>query len=237
MNLGELISIKTDDESSGKHTRYNEELRLFSCIQQGDINKLIEEMKNLNTSVTTGKLSNDGITQYRYLAVSTITLAIRYAIQGGLNEKEAYDFSDEFIRAVDALQTKEEIINHMALKIIQLTQAVAKSKKKPSQSPHIKRCVSCINENIESKITVSALAERCGLSPDYLSKIFKEEMGENLSSFITRKKLEKSKELIMEKKSNAEICKTLSFSSPSHFITLFKKYFGLTPGEFYDIAK
>ena len=60
MNLGELISIKTDDESSGKHTRYNEELRLFSCIQQGDINKLIEEMKNLNTSVTTGKLSDDG---------------------------------------------------------------------------------------------------------------------------------------------------------------------------------
>ena len=62
-------------------------------------------------------------------------------------------------------------------------------------------------------------------------------MGESLSAFITRKKLEKSKELIMEKKSNAEICKALSFSSPSHFITLFKKYFGLTPGEFYGISK
>lgn len=80
MNLGELISIKTDDESSGKHTRYNEELRLFSCIQQGDINKLIEEMKNLNTSVTTGKLSDDGITQYRYLrsALSRLPFAMPF---------------------------------------------------------------------------------------------------------------------------------------------------------------
>ena len=237
MNLGELITIKTDDESNEKHTRYNEELKLFSCIQQGDINKLIDEMKNLNTSVTTGKLSNDSITQYRYLAVSTITLATRYAIQGGLNEKEAYDFSDEFILAVDSLHTKEDIINHMGIKIIQLTQAVKKSKKKPSQSPHIKKCISYINENLESKITVSDIAEYCGLSSDYLSKIFKEEMGENLSSFITRKKLEKSKELILNKKSNSEICTELSFSSQSHFITLFKKYFGLTPGEFYKMAK
>ena len=98
MNLCELISIKTDEENNSKHTRYNEELKLFSCIQQGDINKLIDEMKKLNTSVTTGKLSNDSITQYRYLAVSTITLATSYAIQGGLNEKEAYDFSDSLAR-------------------------------------------------------------------------------------------------------------------------------------------
>lgn len=237
MNLGELISIKTDEESNSKHTRYNEELKLFSCIQQGDINKLIDEMKNLNTSVTTGKLSNDSITQYRYLAVSTITLATRYAIQGGLNEKEAYNFSDEFIMTVDTLQTKEEIMNHMGIKIIQLTQSVQKSKKKPSQSPHVKKCISYINENIKSKITVSTVAEYCGLSSDYLSKIFKEEMGENLSSFITRKKLEKSKELIIDKKSNSQICEMLSFSSQSHFITSFKKYFGMTPSEFYSMAK
>ena len=41
----------------------------------------------------------------------------------------------------------------------------------------------------------------------------------------------------MNKKSNAEICEMLSFSSQSHFITSFKKYFGLTPSEFYNIAK
>lgn len=236
MNSGELISIKTDDDSS-RHTRYNEELKLFSCIQQGDINKLIEELKKLNTSVITGRLSDDDINQYRYIAVSTITLAIRYAIQGGMNEKEAYDFSDEFIFSIDSLKTKEEITEHICRKIIQLTYTVQKCRKTPPQSPHIKKCVAYINEHIEEKITVSSLAGYCGLSRDHLAKIFKEEMGVNPSSYITGRKLEKAKELILGGKTNGEICKILKFSSASHFITAFKKYCGMTPGEFYNMAK
>lgn len=237
MNIGRLISIKTFDEDGGKHTRYKEELRLFSCIQQGDINKLIDELKKLNTSVTTGRLSNDSINQYRYLAVSTITLATRYAIQGGLNEKEAYDFSDDFILTVDSLQTKEDILNHMGVKIIALTRAVEKSRRKPSQSPHVKKCVSYINEHIAQKISVGDLAAYCSLSRDHLSKIFKEEMGETLSAFITGKKLDRSKELIMQGKSNQDVCRELCFSSQSHFITCFKKYFGMTPGEYRNMTK
>lgn len=97
MDIGELINIKTLEQSDSfdkneKHTRYTTEIKIFSCVQQGDINKLIKELKNISALVVTGKLSNDSVMQYRYLAVSTITLATRYAIQGGLNEKEAYDF-------------------------------------------------------------------------------------------------------------------------------------------------
>lgn len=116
MNIGELISIKTlEDEQSifgdaDKHTPYRDEIRMFSCVQQGDINKLVKTFKSLDTTVTTGKMSNDDIMQYKYMAVSTVTLATRYAIQGGLNEKTAYDFSDNMIMLVDSLSSKEAIL-------------------------------------------------------------------------------------------------------------------------------
>lgn len=243
MNIGELISIKTLEDKKDsfdqteKHTRYRDEIRLFSCVQQGDIDKLISELKNIKTSIITGKLSDDDITHYKYLAVSTVTLATRYAIQGGVNEQTAYDFSDATIMEIDCMHSKNDILAFLGGKIITLTKMVKKSKTQPSQSPHIRKCLLYINENISNKITVAGLSDVCGISPDYLSQLFKEEMGENLSSFITRKKLEIAKELIMQKKSNSEICRLLGFSSQSHFITSFKKYYHMTPTEYFNIVK
>ena len=122
MKLGELINIKTIEKDNPdfneRHTRYTTEIKLFSCVQQGDIEKLISEISSIEQSVVTGKLSNDDITQYKYLTVSTITLATRYAIQGGLNEKTAYDFSDNVIMTVDKLTSKEEVINYLISEII-----------------------------------------------------------------------------------------------------------------------
>lgn len=243
MNLGELINIKTLENISDnfniaeKHTRYTTEIKLFSCIQQGDIDKLISEIKNINMLIVAGKLSDSNIMQYKYLAVSAITLATRYAIQGGLNEKTAYDFSDRVIMTVDSFNSKDKILNLLANEIIKLTNMVNASKLSPAQSPHVRKCICYINENIEKKITVSALSEICGISPDYLSQIFKEEIGENLSTYIMKRKLESAKEMLLQNKSNAEICKTLRFSSVSHFITAFKKHCNMTPSEWVNLTK
>lgn len=81
------------------------------------------------------------------------------------------------------------------------------------------------------------LSEICNISSDYLSQIFKEEMGENLSSYITRRKLETAKDMIVQGKSNQEICEALGFSSVSHFITAFKRNYHMTPTEYFNLSK
>lgn len=241
MKLGELINIKTIEKDNPdfneRHTRYTTEIKLFSCVQQGNIEKLISEISNIEQSVVTGKLSNDDITQYKYLTVSTITLATRYAIQGGLNEKTAYDFSDNVIMTVDSLTSKDEVMNFLASKIIKLTNMVKESKLSPSQSPYVRKCICYINDNIDKKITVSSLSEICNISPDYLSQVFKDEMGENLSTYITKRKLETAKDMLTKGKSNNEICRYLGFSSVSHFITAFKKHYNMTPTEYLNLTK
>lgn len=241
MKLGELINIKTIEKDNPdfneRHTRYTTEIKLFSCVQQGDIEKLISEISNIEQSVVTGKLSNDDIMQYKYLTVSTITLATRYAIQGGLNEKTAYDFSDDVIMTVDKLTSKEEVMNFLISEIIKLTNMVKESKLNPLQSPHVRKCICYINDNIDKKITVSSLSEICSISPDYLSQVFKDEMGENLSTYITKRKLETAKDMLTKGKSNNEICCYLGFSSVSHFITAFKKHYNMTPTEYLNLTK
>ncbi len=50
------------------------------------------------------------------MAVSCITLATRYAIQGGINEADAYNFSDDFIRTMDTIENPMQIMEYLAEK-------------------------------------------------------------------------------------------------------------------------
>lgn len=243
MNIGELISVKTLEEQENlfggkeKHTPYSTEVRLFSCVQQGDIEQLLEQLKSIDSMIVMGKMSDDDIMQHKYMAVSTVTLATRYAIQGGLNEKKAYEFSDRVIRLVDKLNSKNEILVCLGAEIIKLTEEVRKSKAQPEFSPHVRKCIRYINENPSSKITVSMLSDYCGISADYLSQIFKNEIGENLSSYVIRQKLEIAKNMLAKKMKNSEICKELGFSSQSHFITAFRRHYHMTPSEYVKLIK
>lgn len=240
MNVYELLSLKITPESIyGQretgifHTSYRDEVRLYSCIKRGDINSLIEQLKPLMESgIIIGDMSTDNGRQHKYMAVSCITLATRYAIEGGLDETEAYNFSDNFIRTIDTMDSSVHIIEYIAEKIIELTNLVAANSRRLKYSPHIRKCMSYINKNLHKKIGVPDIAEACGLSEDYISHLFKKEVGENLSTYILRQKLELSKTLLFEGVDSSEICYTLGFCSQSHFISSFKKEFGITPREY-----
>ena len=236
MNIGELISIKAVSDDLPQ-TRYNTELKIFTCVQLGDLKRLMAEIEKVNATIVAGNISDNPVTQFKYLAESTVTLATRYAIQGGLNEKVAYDFSDKSIAKVDRMDSADDILTSLAYDIITLTKMVSENRLKPKQSPHVKKCISYINEHLEDKLTVKALAEICGISPDYLSQIFKHETGDNLSSYMLTRKLEHAKEMIAKGTSNKEICKTLKFSSSSYFVTAFKNKYHMTPSEYKFMLK
>ena len=92
------------------HTPYRDEVRLFSCLQRGDLKKLIYELGQIGIqNITVGQMSENDLQQQKYMAVSFITLATRYAIQGGLGESNAYAYSDDFIRRIDAASTKRTV--------------------------------------------------------------------------------------------------------------------------------
>lgn len=243
MNTSQLLNIKilpyeiTKSLSaqlgvSETHLSYKAEKRLLTCVSQGDIKKLIEELKSFSNTIGVGEMSSDNLNQYRYMAVSTITLATRYAIEGGLNETDAYSFSDMFIRKIDTIKSPDIIMGALAQSIIELTNSVADEKSRMLYSPHIRKCIDYINKNISKKITIKDLSEKCGLSADYLSHLFKSEIGENLSSYILKTKLELSKTLLLEGLDNSQISDTLGFSSQSHFISVFKKQYSITPKQF-----
>jgi AraC-like DNA-binding protein len=73
------------------------------------------------------------------------------------------------------------------------------------------------------------------LSPSYLSRLFKQNLGVSVSDYIREKKIEKAENLLKySDKSLIDIANYLAFSSQSHFIKTFEKYEGLTPKKYRD---
>ncbi len=87
-----------------------------------------------------------------------------------------------------------------------------------------------VQNNLLSPITIDQLAARCGLSPSSFKRKFKAVFGEPPHKCITRQRLAHAKTLLLNSTlSIKEIGFACGFTSPSHFIRIFKAHFGTTP--------
>lgn len=92
----------------------------------------------------------------------------------------------------------------------------------------MKQSLYYIADNLYSKeLSLQAVADYVGLSRNYFSKLFKEEVGSNFVDYITRKKLEKAKELYVTTDMKIyEIADKLGYSDWHYLYALYKKEYG-----------
>jgi two-component system response regulator YesN len=90
-----------------------------------------------------------------------------------------------------------------------------------------------IMEHSHQDITLDALAKKVGLSPIYLSKMFKEKQGVNYIDFLTECRIEKAKKLMgVPEKSIKEITFEVGYHDPNYFSKVFKKMCSMSPKEY-----
>lgn len=71
------------------------------------------------------------------------------------------------------------------------------------------------------------------LHPVYLSKLYKQETGENLSNYISFKRLEKAARLLIDSNLHVtDISHLVGYKKPQYFIKLFKDQYGITPYQY-----
>jgi elongation factor P len=90
-----------------------------------------------------------------------------------------------------------------------------------------------IYENYTRKISLKEVADASGLSAPYFSNIFKEEMGENLTNYLNRLRVEKAGRLLTETEmSLSEIAGVCGFENQSWFSKIFTSFTGISPGKY-----
>jgi two-component system, response regulator YesN len=90
-----------------------------------------------------------------------------------------------------------------------------------------------IIEHSHEDISLDALGKKVGLSPIYISKMFKEKLGINYIDFLTECRIEKAKKLMADPgKSIKEITFEVGYHEPNYFSKVFKKMCNVSPKEY-----
>ena len=90
-----------------------------------------------------------------------------------------------------------------------------------------------IEENLNGRLLLNEVAEVFGLSPAYLSSIFKKNTDIGFSEFVNTKKIEKAKELLLKEDMKIyEVSDALGFESAYYFSKVFKKVEGVSPRDY-----
>lgn len=219
-------------ESKITHTTYLEETVFYTAVQQGNTALVKQMLKSFTDSgIVVGHLSDNSIRQMQYWAVCCITLGIRYAIQGGLDEMLAYNLSDQYIMQIDKLTSPVDIPPVLWKMVTELTELVQQSTHRdcPIQ---VRKCLDYIDKHLHEAIRLSDLSALTKLNGDYLSKLFKKHVGKTVRDYIINKKLEAAKAMLRGEYDSNQVAYYLGFCSQTYFIACFKKAFGTTPHKY-----
>ena len=90
-----------------------------------------------------------------------------------------------------------------------------------------------IHENLGGRLQLNEVAEVFGLSPAYLSLIFKKSTEIGFSEYVNTRKIEKAKQMLLEGDMKIyEVADALGFESAFYFSRVFKRIDGKSPREY-----
>ena len=90
-----------------------------------------------------------------------------------------------------------------------------------------------LQEHLSEDISLSVLAEEFHLSAQYISQLFKSEIGVNFLAYLTNIRMERAKKLLLSTAlSIGEISEQLGFGDYRVFTKVFKKSEGVTPSQY-----
>lgn len=95
----------------------------------------------------------------------------------------------------------------------------------------VRQATDIIMQEINQEISLHAVADRLHLNSSYLSRRFKKEIGRSFSDYVLEKKMELAKELLLSGATVISTAEHTGFKEASYFIRVFRKYWGVTPGE------
>lgn len=90
-----------------------------------------------------------------------------------------------------------------------------------------------MQEHLSEEISLSVLAEEFHLNPQYISQLFKNEIGVGFLAYLTNIRIEKAKKLLLSTSlSVTEISERTGYGDYRVFTKVFKKTEGITPSQF-----
>lgn len=178
--------------------------------------------------------SDFDLEQIRARVIELLVLLSRSSIDAGANIHQVFYSNTEYLRQINSMKTLEDLsawLTGVLHYFINYTFDYPSIK----HSDVVYKCIDYIKQNYDQKISLDDIAVHVSLSRSYLSKLFKDETGYSLFSYVNHVRIEKSKQLLLDDQiSLVDIAGLCGFEDQSYFTKVFKKETGVSPKRFRD---
>ena len=147
------------------------------------------------------------------------------------------DVATEFGKAeasIESLQKVEEALERM------ITRMVSEKEKMSRRYTEIlvQSARNYIQEHFaDEELSAGKIAEAVGVTPNYLSRIFKSITGDTCVSFLGKVRLDEAKKLLRDSSFKSyEVAEAVGYKNPNYFGAMFKRYTGYTPKEYREAS-
>jgi two-component system response regulator YesN len=233
--LQSLYEQRPDEREGGEPYPYEAEKRLQQCILSGDKRGATGVLNEVLAKIFV--ISNYDIEMIRIRMVELLTLLSRATIEAGADSKEIFWFSTGCIKEMNNCKNIYDIsawITGILHRFISYSFDYSSVK----HSDTVYKVIEYIRENYPHKITLDSVAAHVSFSKTYLSRIFKEETGENMSMYINRVRIEKAKLLLCDSQVKLiEVANLVGFDDQSYFTKVFKSIVGTSPKRYKEMRK
>ena len=211
----EWLLLEANDEiDEMEHRNPSEEYQFYHAVASGNVDYVRRncESGRFSQEEGVGQLSRDPVLNLKYHLVITTAMITRLCVQSGM------ELHDDMV--------------------MDFTKKMRKHLRNDTNSKHINAGKEYIYAHIKERITIEDLADELGVSPSYLSRLFKKETGTSVSGYIRQQKINMAKNLLrFSDSSMIDIANQLAFSSQSHFIQQFREVTGMTPKKYRDVSR
>jgi two-component system response regulator YesN len=123
---------------------------------------------------------------------------------------------------------------HIARRIFEVRM---KSKNRHDNSI-IKKIQRYIVSNLSGDLSLETIGDIFYMNPAYMSRLYKQTTGQNISDYITKKRMELANKLLLHSEMKIYIiAKEVGYASPAYFNRIFKKIESVTPQEYREKHK
>lgn len=183
--------------------------------------ELTKEIKKIMPEIYIVLLTNYAEFSYAKQAISCGVH--EYLIKSDIRPKELKDVLTSIY---------EKIKENNSLNTISVDEENNTELEENKYSKAIKKSMEYIELNYKDSISLGEISKHVYLSPEYFSRLFKEEVGENFSTYLTLFRIKKAEELL--KNTDMKICQIsneVGYVNSGYFSKTYKKYKGVSPEE------
>lgn len=167
---------------------------------------------------------------------SYVILNVRFAVVAYLESigAEQKEYLGEIEYAVQIIRNEDSEVFEYFVSMLTTAMRIRDQINNYQGSKMLKRALDYIDTNYDKDtLSLNLVAEHTGMSANYLSAIFSQNMQKTFVEYVTEKRIEKAKKLLKQTdKTSGEIAREVGYKDSHYFSFVFKKLQGCSPREY-----